>query len=84
MDLEKKKRLEVAFYRYLQEIDVHRVNLNDITSDEPFPPVPKAPAKNCYTCVSLSVTGFCQVHAASPPPDFMEQGCDQWDLDIPF
>ena len=41
---------------------------------------------NCTTCYDFTNdTGFCKRHGGTPPPDFVQQGCDQWNFDdVPF
>ena len=39
----------------------------------------------CSSCEHYSNAGWCGKFEASPPPDVVEQGCDDWTYDfIPF
>lgn len=41
---------------------------------------------NCTNCDDFTKeAGFCKRHGGNPPPEFVQQGCEQWNFDdVPF
>jgi hypothetical protein len=44
------------------------------------------PPKCCHTCEHFSQEGHCSVFDMRPPGEFADEvdGCDQWELEVPF